>query len=169
MSPVQPSSGHATKALLLALVAVLVAIGVLYGASVLLTNRHNSQIREGAVGGVVTVGKVSQLAKHVNGDNQPTFYPDISGNKLRDLWVQHVGSDLKTGWVVFAAQVPDEPDGCAWAWQRNQRRFEATCDRSKVLAADAPGLYHYPVTVKGGKLRVDLSVTPGQVPTGPPG
>ena len=160
MSPVQQSSGHATRALVLALLAVLAAIGVLYLASVVLTNRHNSHLHEGDVGGVVTLGKVSQLAKHVNGNNQPTFYPDTSGNKLRDLWVQHIGSNLDTGWIVFAAQVPDEADGCAWGWQRNKDEFVSTCNAKKVLPADAPGLYHYPVKVDKGKLTANLATNP---------
>jgi hypothetical protein len=161
VSPVQQSSGHATKALVLALVAVLAAIGVLYGASVLLTNRHNAGIHNGEVGGVVTLGKVSQLARHVSGDNQPTLYRDLSGNDLRNLWVQHVGSDATSGWIVFATQVPDEADGCNWSWEPDHHRFVATCNHKKVLGADAPGLYHYPVKVVKGKLQADLSSTPG--------
>lgn len=167
MSPVQQTSGHATRALVLALAAVAVAVGALYGASVLMTNRHNAKVHEGEVGGVVTIGKVTQLARHINGNDTPTFYPDTSGNHLRDLYVQHVGTDPDRGWIVFAAQVPEEEDGCVWQWQRAQNRFRATCDHGKTLSADAAGVPHYPVKVDHGKLKVDLRGRPGQAPGNP--
>jgi hypothetical protein len=148
----------------LAFAAVAVAVGGLWAASAVITSQHNSRTPKGDVGGVVTLGKTKQLAKHINGDNQPTFFPDTSGNHLRDLYVQHVGTDLDHGWVVFAAQVPDEGDGCVWQWQRDQSRFRSSCDHARTLAADAPGLYHYPVTVKSGKVKVDLRAAPGAEP-----
>lgn len=165
MSPVQQSSGHATRALLLALLAVGLAVGALYGASVLITNRHNARIHTGEVGGVVDLGAVDRLAKHINGSNTPAFFPDSSGNHLRDLYVQHVGARSDRGWIVFAAQVPGETDGCLWRWERSHSEFRATCNRRKTLSADAAGVPHYPVTVKGGKLKVDLRVLPGEEPS----
>ncbi len=162
MSPVAPSSGHASRALLLAFATILVGMAALWGASVLLTNRHNGRAGTRQLGGIVKLGSVSKLAEQIDTARQPIFYPDVSGNHERDLYLQHRGRDLGTGWSAFLVAVPDAPDGCIWKWNDGLDRFDASCDRSRHAPADGAGLVRYPVTVRDDHVEVDLrSNTPG--------
>jgi hypothetical protein len=162
MSPVQQTSGHATRALLLSGVTVGVVILVLWGASVVLTHRHNSGTHSGTVGGKITLAKASKLADEV-AKHGPIFYPDVSGNHLRDLYLQHVGAEPTKGWMAFLVQVPGAHQGCVWQWQAKRGQVVASCDPERTLAAAAPGLQHFPTTVtKGGKVEIDLTTTPAR-------
>ena len=158
MSPVAPSSGHASKALLLALATIVRGMGALYGASVLLTNRHNDRARDAQVGGVVSLGRADHLAKEIADGKQPVYFPDASGNGLRSVYVQHTGSSLTTGWTAFLAQVPDAASDCLWQWNATTRRFDASCNHARHAPASGAGLANYPVTVADGRLSVDLRV-----------
>lgn len=162
MSPVAPSSGHASKALLLAGATILVGMLVLWGASVLLTNRHNDRAGTRTLGGIVTLGKAETLAKSIDKARRPVFYPDVSGNHERDLYLQHRGTDPEAGWSAFLVAVPDAPDGCVWQWNDGLDRFDASCDPDRHAPADGAGLVRYPVRVEDDTVKVDLrSSTPG--------
>lgn len=161
MSPVQPTSGHATRALLIAVGTAAAVVLVLWGASVVLTHRHNTGRHSGTVGGEVTLGSASKLANEVAGRG-PIFYPDVSGNDLRNLFVQHSGTDPKQGWVAFLVQVPGERRGCVWEWQPRSRDFVASCDATRRLPGNALGVPHIPTRVThNDRLVVDLTTTPG--------
>lgn len=169
MSPVAPSSGHASKALLLAGATILVGMLALWGASVLLTNRHNGRAGARTLGGVVSLGKADTLAKSIDKARRPVFYPDVSGNHERDLYLQHRGTDPKTGWTAFLVAVPDAPAGCVWQWNDGLDRFDASCDAARHAPPDGAGLVRYPVRVEEDTVRVDLrSSTPGPGTTAPP-
>lgn len=162
MSPVQQTSGHATRALLLAVSTVGLVILVLWGASVFITHRHNGRNPSGTVGGQFDAGKAEKLANEIHDHHQPVFFPDVSGNHVVNLYVQHVGSDPRKGWVVFDVQVPRAKTGCVWRWQSDDHRFRASCDRRRTLAADAPTVDHYPVRVVKGRLKIDLTTNPSK-------
>jgi hypothetical protein len=156
LSPVAPSSGHASKALLLAVGAIVAGMVALYGASVLLTNRHNERAQSAPAGGVVSLGTTKHLAKEISDGAQPVFFPDTSGNNLRSVWVQHTGASLDTGWTAFLAQVPGAANDCLWQWNATRRRFDASCDPTRHAPADGSGLETYPVVVADGRLKIDF-------------
>ncbi len=161
MSPVAPSSGHASRALVLSLVAVVVGMAAVWGASVLITSRHNQRATQKPVGGVVDLGPAVKLAGRISRDGGvPVYYPDVSGNNARSVYVTHRGTDPTTGWSAFLAQVPGEASSCLWTWNRSAGHFEATCDTSRHADRHGSGLVHYPATVRDGHLKVDLKVTP---------
>ncbi len=100
MSPVAPSSGHASRALVLSLVAVVVGMGAVWGASMLITSRHNQRAAQTSVGGVVDLGRATKLAGQISRDGGvPVYYPDVSGNNARSVYVTHRGTDPDHGLV----------------------------------------------------------------------
>jgi hypothetical protein len=156
VSPVAPSSGHASKALLLAVGAIVVGMAALYGASVLLTNRHNGRAPTSPAGGIVSLGTTKHLAQEISDGAQPVFFPDSSGNNLRAVYVQHSGPDRDTGWTAFLAQVPGAANDCLWQWNATTRQFDASCDHTRHAPADGAGLETYPVVVADGHLKIDF-------------
>lgn len=156
MSPVAPSSGHASKALLLSGATILIGMLAVWGASVLLTNRHNSRAPERTLGGVVKLGDAKNLAKKIDSARRPIFFPDVSGNHERDIYLQHRGTDPKTGWTAFLVAVPNAESGCVWEWNDGLDRFDASCDSGRHAPADGAGLVSYPVKVEEGTIKVDL-------------
>ena len=165
MSPVAPSSGHASKALLMAFGAIIVGMVALYGASVLLTNRHNERAQNAPTGGIVSLGTTRHLAAEIASGQQPVYFPDPSGNDLRSVYVQHAGGALDTGWTVFLAQVPDATERCLWQWNDATHRFDASCDKTRHAPADGAGLVHYPVTIIDDRLKVDFRSNPSPIAT----
>ena len=67
-------------------------MAALYGASVLLTNRHNDRAQGAPAGGIVSLGTTKHLAQEISDGAQPVFFPDTSGNGLRSVYVQHSGA-----------------------------------------------------------------------------
>ena len=159
MSPVAPSSGHATRALTLTFAIVIVGMVVVWGASSLITKQHNSRASHGTIGGVVDLGSAKRLASQVDkGNGIPVYYPDVSGNSARSVYVSHIPGSATKGWSAFLAQVPGHAPSCLWEWNRATGRFDATCDKSLHADKHGAGLQHYPVTVKKGSVQVDLTV-----------
>lgn len=166
MSPVAPSSGHASRALVLSLVTVILGMAVLWGASVLLTSRHNQRAPHSTVGGVVDLGDASKLARTIARDGGvPVYYPDVSGNNARSVYVVHKGSNPTKGWSAFLAQVDGEPASCLWSWNHSTKQFDATCDAKRHADREGTGLVQYPVEVTNGRLKVDLTVSPSGTTT----
>lgn len=159
MSPVAPSSGHATRALTLAFAAVAVGMLALWGASALVTSRHNNRVPNRSVGGVVDLGPAKSLARQIeHGNGVPLYFPDVSGNNARSVYVSHRGTSLNTGWSAFLAQVPGKANSCLWQWNTKLKAFQATCDATMTADHLGTGLTQYPVRVTKKRLRVDLTV-----------
>lgn len=169
MSPVAPSSGHASRALVLSFLVVALGMGLLWGASAMMTSRHNSRAVTRTVGGVVDLGRASklldQLERH---DNVPIYFPDVSGNAARAVYLTHRGDRSSTGWSAFLAQVSGEDASCQWAWNRKTERFDASCDPGRHADRYGSGLLQYPITVVKDRLRVDLTVSPKATTTAAP-
>lgn len=149
-------------------VVVLIAIAVLWGASVLVTNRHNSRAAIESTGGVVSLGKASKLLDHFEGHGDiPLYFPDVSGSGTRGVYLTHRGDRSDKGWTAFLAQVPGEASSCQWQWDPRAGRFDASCDRSQHADAAGIGLEQFPVEVAKGKLHLDLRADmTGPDPTG---
>ncbi len=156
MSPVERSSFRAGRTMIMSLVVIAIAVAVLWGASVLLTNRHNARVVTDS-GGKVELGKSSKLvAQFERGGDIPMYFPDVSGNAQRAVYLTHAGGHAAKGWSAFLAQVPGETSSCQWTWNRSDRRFDASCDPNRHADARGTGLVHYPVEVVRGKVQVDL-------------
>jgi hypothetical protein len=161
MSPVAPSSGHASRALVLSFLVVALGMGLVWGASAVLTSRHNNRSDARTVGGVVNLGSASKLLAQIERhDGVPIYYPDVSGNAARAVYITHRGDRSSEGWSAFLAQVPGEASSCQWEWNRDTERFDASCDASRHADRHGDGLLQYPATVVKNRLHVDLTVTP---------
>ena len=91
----------------------------------------------------------------------PVLFPDVSNNRTRDIYVQHLGTDPKTGWLAFDARRPGAPRDCFLEWQRDRDIFVDRCDGAQV-PADGAGLRQYPAVVNDdGKVVIDFNTSPG--------
>lgn len=137
--------------------AIVVGVVVLWLASAALTARHNRQTGFEVTGGVVELGSASRLAAQFQrGGDVPMYFPDVSGNAQRSVYLTHSGRRSATGWTAFRAQVPGEDASCQWEWNTDTARFDASCDPTRHAPSTGTGLEQYPVTVHDGKLRLDL-------------
>lgn len=153
--PVAPSSNHATRALVVAVLAVVVVFGGLWAAAVLYSRQDSSKLHLGDQ--TFEAGKAASRAKEV-AKRGPFIVSDASPSHSRDIIVQHLGSDSRSGWVAFSAQPTGKDRSCTWQWAAAEHQFHAKCDRSLTLPADGKGAKHYPAKVgSDGQLSIDLN------------
>lgn len=175
MSPIRKAPPFNSRMLVIAAVAILAGVAVLWVASAALTSRHNSRTDRTTSGGVVELGSAARLAAQFQrGEDIPLYFPDVSGNARRSVYLVHDGGRSTAGWTAFRAQVPGEDPSCQWEWNTDTAHFDASCDGTRHADADGSGLEQYPVNVVDGKLRLDFrvagddttSTTATPVPTG---
>jgi len=111
-----------------------------------------------------TVGDSIEQRKLIERDG-PLLFSDASGNgQKRPIFVNHVGDELKVGWVAFDAIPPDGAPGCFLRWDRATGTFVGVdgCDQ-RSFPADGTGLTLYPVQVlDSGQVEVDLKPNDGK-------
>ena len=74
----------------------------------------------------------------------------------KDVWLQHLGADPKTGWIAVEARLPGEDRRCTTTFDRARRLFVDPCT-GQTFPEDGAGLPHLPVTVEAkGKVSIDL-------------
>ena len=154
--PVAPSSGHASRALLVSAVSIVLLGGALWLATVALGGRNSTDVRLGDQ--TFQGGSTKRLAKEI-ADRGPILYSDVSGERERDMILQHLGDDPDEGWYAFLAAPADKARDCTWIWDGKEDRFHATCDPSLTAPADGEGLKQFPVRVSDGRIDVDLTAS----------
>lgn len=151
--PVAQSQGHAGKALAIAAVGVVVALGLAFVVAQA-ASRGDVDIRLGD--DRFDAGGTERLAKEIDDeDGLPFLYQDLV-NGGRNLFVNHLGDDPDTGWVAFGAFDPDEPS-CAVEIDRDARALVSACDPEVTYPLGGKGLRFYPTTVEDGRIYVDLN------------
>ena len=99
-------------------------------------------------------GSASARAQNI-ADGGPLLFSDVSSGK-RDIFLQHVGDDVTTGWYAFDARRPGQARSCTLSWQPSLSNFRDPCDGA-TITSDGTGLPAYPVTITDkGKVIVDL-------------
>lgn len=106
---------------------------------------------------VFRAGQVEPLADAIAREG-PILIPDASPDRARDIYLQHLGETPQVGWLAFAAQASRAARTCVLQWEPAERRFRDPCSQRRY-PADGEGLTHYPTTVAGGELTVDLRQT----------
>jgi hypothetical protein len=154
VSPVQRSSGHASRALLVATVGIVVAAGGLWLASLAVSSRNSIDVHLGTP--TFQGGRADRLSKEI-AERGPIIYSDVSGGRTRDIILQHLGSAPERRWYAFIAQPKGKPRTCFWQWKPKEDQFRAKCDPSLVLPADGAGAERFPVKVNDGHLDIDLN------------
>ncbi|MCU1346350.1 MAG: hypothetical protein JWL70_2616 [Acidimicrobiia bacterium] len=138
--------------------ALLAIFGMLWLVS-LWISRHADQV-DTKLGDNVFHISVAGTANRIAQDGLPVGYPDPL-QLGRDIWVNHVGPDLTTGWYVFNVQPTGEGNKCKVAWEGDAKQFRDPCTKA-VFGPDGylPGgggpLRHYAVTVTGNDLAINL-------------
>ena len=157
MSPVEQSRGHVGRAVAVSLLGVVLALGGAYAVARWITPKTGSGVGDVQLGDTTFQGgSTERLAAEID-DRGPIIYGDVSGNKDRDIILQHLGDDPETGWYAFLAAPLGEARDCTWLWQPDEELFRARCDESLTAPADGEGLPQFPVTVEDGRLDVDLN------------
>ncbi|CAN5856163.1 hypothetical protein BH23ACT2_BH23ACT2_28990 [soil metagenome] len=154
MSPVAPSNNHAGRALLVAVVGVVVLFAGIGLVTLALGGRDSPDLRLGDQ--TFDAGGAEDLAEGIAADG-PRLYGDVSGRRDRDMILQHQGDDPQTGWTAFLAAPIDRARDCTWLWQSDEELFRAACDRSITAPADGEGLPQFQVIVRDGRVDVDLN------------
>lgn len=151
--PVAQSRGHAGKALLVAGVGVVVALGLAFLVAQA-ASRGDVEINLGD--DRFNAGQVESIAESIaDDDGLPLLFADLVG-KGRHLYVQHLDDSPRKGWVAFGAFDPDDPS-CAVQPDRAAKVLVNTCDESVTYPLDGTGLRYYPTTVEGNRLYVDIN------------
>lgn len=151
--PVAQSRGHAGKALLVAGVGVVVALGIAWFVAQA-ASRGDVEIRLGD--DRFDAGQVESIAEAIDKeDGLPVLVPDLVGGQ-RNLFVQHLSDDVDEGWVAFGAFDPDDPS-CAVRIDREAKELVNACDESITYPLDGTGLRYYPTSVEDGRIYVDIN------------
>lgn len=151
--PVAQSRGHAGKALLVAGVGVVVALGLAFLVAQA-ASRGDVDINLGD--DRYNAGQVESIAESIEeGDGLPLLFQDLVGGD-RNLFVQHLEEDPEEGWVAFGAFDPDDPS-CAVQIDRAAKALVNACDDAVTYPLDGRGLRYYPTRVEGGRLYVDIN------------
>lgn len=151
--PVAQSRGHAGKALLVAGVGVVVALGLAFLVAQA-ASRGDVDIKLGDER--FDAGQVENIAQRIVDDGGlPVLYPDLVGRD-RNLYVQHLEDSPRRGWVAFGAFDPDDP-ACAVLLDRDAKVLVNSCDESVTYPLDGTGLRYYPTELDGNRLYVDIN------------
>lgn len=151
--PVAKSRGHAGKALIVAGVGVVVALGLAFVVAQA-ASRGQVDIKLGDTR--FNAGQVESISKAIEQeDGLPLLFQDLVG-KGRNLYVQHLEAGPRDGWVAFSAFDPDKP-ACAVEIDRVARVLVNACDETTTYPLNGTGLRYYPTTVEGNRLFVDIN------------
>lgn len=128
---------------------------VLFGAfAVNLVSRSGS----GTLGNATFDVNAAFLARQVARDG-PVLFQDLQGGD-RDIYIQHLGADVSSGWRAFKATAPGQPRRCTLEWDQAAGIFRDTrCGSGLTFPADGAGLEQYRAVTQGNKLTVDLRST----------
>ena len=159
MSPVakRRGRGHTGRAVAVAVVGVVVALGVAFLVANL-ASTGDVQVRLGD--DRFDAGRVENLARIIEEDGQPILFPDPA-NFSRSIYVDHQAGDPATGWIALSAFVPDQPE-CTLTFDPEVDRFTIddaqpdSCDRDTTFPRSGAGLRVYATEVVDDRLTIDL-------------
>lgn len=159
MSPVERRNrGHAGRALVVAVVGVVVALVAAWGIA-LLAERGSVDVRLGD--DLFDAGGTDSTARQI-ADQGPIPYPDVAGGD-RDLVLQHLSDDPEEGWLALAARPPGTPRQCIVEWQDDEGVFRllddgevtGACD-GREYPPDGGHLPRYGVEIADDRILIDL-------------
>jgi hypothetical protein len=154
--PVQESRKRSARSVVMAVAGVAVGIVLVLLVFVVaipsLTESGTVEVKLGS--DTYDAGSATARAENIS-DGGPLLFSDVSSGN-RDIYLQHIGDDIATGWYAFDARRPGQGRDCTLSWQAPLSNFRDPCDGA-TIAADGTGLLSYPVTITDkGKVIVDL-------------
>ncbi len=97
---------------------------------------------------------IFRMSESIDTDG-PVLFPDIASG-TRDIWLQHVGSDIGEGWFAFDARLPGVGRECNVTWDIADRTFTDPCT-GVVHPEDGEGLPQIPVFIDETILVIDIN------------
>jgi hypothetical protein len=154
--PVQKSRKRSARSVAMGVAGVAVGIVLVLLVFVVaipsLTESGTVEVKLGS--DTYDAGSATARAENIS-DGGPLLFSDVSSGN-RDIYLQHIGGDITTGWYAFDARRPGQGRDCTLSWQASLLNFRDPCDGA-TIAADGTGLLSYPVTITDkGKVIVDL-------------
>lgn len=154
--PVQESRKRTSRSVVLAVAGIAIGIALVLLLFVVaipsLTESGKVEVKLGS--DTYDAGSATARAQNI-ADGGPLLFSDVSSGK-RDIFLQHVGDDVTTGWYAFDARRPGQARNCTLTWQPSLSNFRDPCDGA-TITSDGTGLPAYPVTTTDkGKVIVDL-------------
>ena len=154
--PVQESRKRTSRSVVLAVAGIAIGIILVLLLFVVaipsLTESGNVEVKLGS--DTYDAGSATARAQNIS-DGGPLLFSDVSSGK-RDIYLQHIGDDVASGWFAFDARRPGQARNCTLAWQPALSNFRDPCDGA-IISADGTALPSYPVTITDkGKVTVDL-------------
>jgi hypothetical protein len=154
--PVQESRKRSARSVVMAVAGVAVGIVLVLLLFVVaipsLTESGKVEVKLGS--DTYDAGSATARAENIS-DGGPLLFSDVSSGN-RDIYLQHIGDDVATGWYAFDARRPGQARNCTLSWQPALSNFRDPCDGA-TIPADGTGLLSYPVTITDkGKVIVDL-------------
>jgi hypothetical protein len=156
MSPVRSTRGGEQRSLVLAVSGLVLALVlVLVVFIIAIPNLTSSGKVEVQLGPERFDARSADDRAAEIAERGPILLPDVAGNE-RDVFLQHLGEDPRTGWFAFDARRPDASRACSLSWQADRRQFVDPCD-STVIDERGTGLRQYTVEVTDeGNVVLDL-------------
>jgi hypothetical protein len=134
-----------------ALVA-LIASGIVFFIVVQLSTGPDAKNNLGDP--VFEVGQASHFVKRV-----PLLFQALQGAGDRDIYVNHVGTDPKAGWIAFDARAAGESRTCFLRWSPTAKRFTDPCTKRTYGPDPGTDFTHYKTVVGSkGTVVVDFRV-----------
>jgi len=154
--PVQESRKRSARSVVMAVAGVAVGIVLVLLLFVVaipsLTESGTVEVKLGS--DTYDAGSATARAENIS-TGGPLLFSDVSSGN-RDIYLQHIGDDIATGWYAFDARRPGQGRDCTLSWQASLSNFRDPCDGA-VIAADGTGLLSSTVTISdNGKVIVDL-------------
>lgn len=142
------------KALVVGTIITLLVGGIILSLVVRFASQQPDRANLGDA--VFRVGRADRIAREI-GQRGPSLFQDpLQRGTGRNLFVQHLGDDPKTGWLAIEARAPGAATECQLQWQGPQRRFLDLCSQ-RTYPADGAGLTTYPGRVDDeGVAEIDL-------------
>ena len=93
------------------------------------------------------VGRADVFAERIEEQGSPILFKDpLTSRPGRELYVQHLGSDVEEGWLAIEAYAPTAGPrrlACLLTWDRDDRHFVDPCTK-QTYPPDGEGLATYP-------------------------
>lgn len=155
-----------TLVLVAASFAIVAIVGVVLFVVALPSLNDNGKAALPAKTLVFQAGPAPERATAV-ADGGPLLFSDVGGG-LRDIYLQHGGTEPLAGWTAFDARFPGSGRECTLQWDRGAGVFRepAGCPTQRTVPADGAGLPTYPVTVTSDNLlEIDLDPDARRAPS----
>lgn len=104
------------------------------------------------------VGRSDVFARAIRRDGPILFKDPLTSRPGREVYLQHLGSNVAAGWFALDAYAPGAPreERCILQWQAAERVFTDPCGNA-VIPADGTGVRTYPGEVdERGAVVIDL-------------